>query len=81
MDEDRSMTLSRSSNPARTHGRQAALRGGDGWPGQSSPVRAGRSRFRRAVAWLEDSWVGDLIGVVCLFAAGWLGLVIVGVLQ
>lgn len=34
-------------------------------------VRAVWQRLKRANAWLEDSWVGDLIGVICLFAIGY----------
>lgn len=31
-------------------------------------------RFRRALAWLDDSWVGDLIGVAGLFTLLFMGL-------
>ncbi len=77
-----------SSSPARSaQASKTRMRGGIGRSGQtSSPVRAGQSRsvgarVRGALAWLEDSWVGDLIGVICLFGMGWMGLVAVGVLQ
>ncbi|MFN3973446.1 MAG: hypothetical protein ACK4L4_19180 [Gemmobacter sp.] len=38
-------------------------------------------RVTRALRGLEDSWVGDLIGVVCLFAGLWLALVAAFVLE
>lgn len=37
-------------------------------PRAPSRWRAGWCRLKRAVARLEDSWLGDLIGVVSLFA-------------
>lgn len=43
-------------------------------------VRLGRGAWR-ALRRLEDHWVGDLIGAVCLLLSLWLGLVIVGVYQ
>lgn len=30
---------------------------------------------------LDDHWIGDLIGAVCVFLMLWIGLVIVGVYQ
>jgi hypothetical protein len=51
-------------------------------PWDETDVRPGVwQRIKRANARLEDSLLGDLIGVVCLFAIGWLGLVMIGVLQ
>lgn len=35
----------------------------------------------RALRALNDHWLGDLIGALCLFAALWLGLVAAAVLQ
>lgn len=35
----------------------------------------------RAARALDDHWLGDLIGAVCLFALGWMGLAIGWVLQ
>jgi len=36
---------------------------------------------RRAIRSLDDHWIGDLIGVACLFAGLWLGLWAVALLQ
>lgn len=50
-------------------------------PRAPSSLRAG---WRRLVCWndrLEDSWVGDLIGAVCLFATFYILIVIAGVLS
>ena len=33
-------------------------------------------RLLRALARLDDTWVGDLIGVCCLFGGGYLALVV-----
>lgn len=33
------------------------------------PLRAGWQRLKAAAVWLDDSWVGDLIGAVCLFGS------------
>lgn len=33
------------------------------------PLRAGWQRLKAAFVWLDDSWVGDLIGAVCLFGS------------
>jgi len=38
-------------------------------------------RLMAASRWLDDHWIGDLIGVVCLFGGLWLGLMIAEVLQ
>lgn len=38
-------------------------------------------RFIRALRSLEDHWLGDLIGALCLFAALWLGLMAGAVMQ
>ncbi|MDO5706914.1 MAG: hypothetical protein Q4G49_17825 [Paracoccus sp. (in: a-proteobacteria)] len=39
------------------------------------------ARIRRANAWLENSWLGDLIGAVCLFATLYLLLIAGAVLS
>ena len=39
------------------------------------------TRIIRALRALEDHWLGDLIGTVCLMGALWLGIVAAGVLQ
>ncbi|MFZ5749881.1 MAG: hypothetical protein ACOY5U_02325 [Pseudomonadota bacterium] len=39
------------------------------------------ARLRRALAWLEDSVLGDAIGAVCLFATLYALLFIGGALQ
>ncbi len=31
------------------------------------PLRAAWERACRAVRWLDDSWIGDLIGAICIF--------------
>jgi len=36
---------------------------------------------RRVIRRLDDHWIGDLIGVVCLFGLLWLGLWAVALLQ
>lgn len=38
------------------------------------PLRAGWRRLVRFAAWLDDCWIGDLIGVVSLFALLWMFL-------
>jgi len=38
-------------------------------------------RFIRALRALEDHWLGDLIGALCLFAGLWLGLLAGAVVQ
>lgn len=32
------------------------------------------ARLKRALARIEDHWLADLIGVVCIFALLWFGL-------
>jgi len=59
---------------------------GRGHPAQAKGESAGRGgKFARAVFRaardLDDHWIGDLIGAVCLFALGWMGLAIGWVLQ
>lgn len=39
------------------------------------------THLRRLNTFLNNHWLGDLIGVASLFATGWLGLIIIGVLQ
>jgi len=36
---------------------------------------------RRVIRRLDDHWIGDLIGVVCIFGLLWLGLWAVALLQ
>jgi len=38
-------------------------------------------RLMVASRWLDDHWIGDLIGVLSLFGGLWLGLMIAEVLQ
>ncbi|WP_370269198.1 hypothetical protein [Nioella sp.] len=38
-------------------------------------------RFIRALKALDDHWLGDLIGALCLFGALWIGLAAGAVLQ
>lgn len=45
-----------------------------------SSLRAGWRWLLRLNARLEDSWIGDLIGAACLFAAGYLLIVFAWVL-
>lgn len=40
------------------------------------PLRAGWRRLVRVMNRIEHSWVGDLIGVVCLFALLWMLLLL-----
>lgn len=50
-------------------------------PRASSSLRAGWRRLVEVCDRIEDSWVGDLIGAVCLFATFYILIVIAGVLQ
>lgn len=43
--------------------------------------RAGWGWLVRAARRLDDHWIGDLIGAVCLFALLWMGLVIAMVFE
>ena len=43
-----------------------APEGGNG-PGPRLPVARCWGQLKRAARWLDDSWVGDLIGAVSLF--------------
>lgn len=38
------------------------------------------ARIKRLNAWVEGCWVGDLIGVICLFVAGYMLMVFAWVL-
>jgi len=40
-----------------------------------------RADIWRAMRWLDNHWVGDLIGAACLFLTFWIGLLFVGVYQ
>ena len=40
-----------------------------------------RARVKRLNARLEDSWLGDLIGVICLFGIGYAATVFLWVLE
>lgn len=44
-------------------------------PRASSSLRAGWGWLIRAARRLDDHWIGDLIGAVCLFGMLWIGLV------
>lgn len=44
-------------------------------PRASSSLRAGWGWLIRVVRRLDDHWIGDLIGAVCLFGMLWVGLV------
>ncbi len=50
--------------------------GGGIGPGLRAPEAQRRGRLKRVARWLDDSWVGDLIGVVCLFGGGYLFLLL-----
>jgi len=50
-------------------------------PRASSSLRAGWGWLIRAARRLDDHWIGDLIGAVCLFALLWMGLVIAMVFE
>lgn len=50
-------------------------------PRASSSLRAGWGWLVRAARRLDDHWIGDLIGAVCLFALLWMGLVIAMVFE
>lgn len=39
------------------------------------------NRLRRLSTFLDNHWLGDVIGVVAIFATGWLALVFAGVMQ
>lgn len=41
-----------------------------------SPLRAGWRRIRAASDWLDGHWLGDLLGVICLFGIGFAALLI-----
>lgn len=43
-----------------------APEGGNG-PGLRLPVAQCWGHLKRVARWLDDSWVGDLIGAICLF--------------
>ncbi|EEE39131.1 hypothetical protein RKLH11_2977 [Rhodobacteraceae bacterium KLH11] len=45
--------------------------GGNG-PGLRSFVPQCWGQLKRAARWLDDSWVGDLLGAVCLFGIWYL---------
>lgn len=34
------------------------------------------ARLKRALAQMEDHWLADLVGAVCLFAGLWIGLLV-----
>lgn len=72
----------RSSIPVPTHGGEPS-RGGDVRPGTfpSLKVRAGLSRVLAAARRLDDSWLGDVLGALSIFAIGYLCLVAAWVLQ
>ena len=40
------------------------------------PRRSRRARLRVFLARIEGCWIGDAIGVACLFGSLWLGLVL-----
>ncbi|SLN48125.1 hypothetical protein PSA7680_02477 [Pseudoruegeria aquimaris] len=44
-------------------------------PRASSSLRAGWGWLIRAARRLDDHWIGDLIGALCLFGMLWIGLV------
>jgi len=44
-------------------------------PRASSSLRAGWRWLIRAAKRLDDHWIGDLIGALCLFGMLWIGLV------
>ena len=44
-------------------------------PRASSSLRAGWGWLIRAAQRLDDHWIGDLIGALCLFGMLWIGLV------
>lgn len=44
-------------------------------PRASSSLRAGWRWLVRAARRLDDHWIGDLIGALCLFGMLWIGLV------
>lgn len=50
-------------------------------PRASSSLRAGWGWLVRSAKRLDDHWIGDLIGAVCLFALLWMGLVIAMVFE
>lgn len=41
-----------------------------------SPVRAGWRRIKAASDWLDNHWLGDLLGAVCVFGFGFAVLLI-----
>ena len=65
------------SRPGFDQGKSRAGRGV--LTGHPNQMMIGRILAR--LAWLDDHWIGDLIGVVCLFGGLWLGLMIAEVLQ
>jgi len=50
-------------------------------PRVSSSLRAGWCWLVRLNAWINDSWVGDLLGVAGLFVALFALLIMAGVMQ
>ena len=46
-----------------------ASEGGNG-SSLRSPVAQCWSHLKHVNCWLQDSWIGDLIGVICLFGIG-----------
>lgn len=48
-----------------------APKGGNG-PGLRLPVAQCWGHLKRVARWLDDSWAGDLIGVICLFGIGYM---------
>ncbi|WP_096705076.1 hypothetical protein [Phaeobacter gallaeciensis] len=48
-----------------------APEGGNG-PSLRLPVAQCWDHLKRVARWLDDSWVGDLIGAICLFGIGYL---------
>lgn len=50
-------------------------------PRASSSLRAGWRWLIRAAKRLDDHWIGDLIGALCLFGMLWIGLVAVMVFE
>ncbi|MDO5704069.1 MAG: hypothetical protein Q4G49_03230 [Paracoccus sp. (in: a-proteobacteria)] len=51
-----------------------------GSPRLAGPGRVFLARLRATAHWLENSWLGDLIGAACLFATAYLLLIAAAVL-
>lgn len=51
-----------------------------GSPRLAGPGRVFLARLRDGIAWLENSWLGDLIGAACLFGTLYLLLIAAAVL-